>query len=155
MAPELAHRERVDSFVQQRQRSEHEPGIRNTGCIPIRRFYKPVQTNLTFLDAQRIQHPARAISLHQSVRTTSCEHLWLMAASLSLLNKAVNTPLCAGSGAMSYYITFILRWYGSQLMLFMRPLTASHISPTYRPPKVWGCQNKTLNVSSPDCYCSA
>jgi len=35
-------------------------------------------------------------------------YLRLMAASLSLLNKAVNT-LCASSNAMSYYITLILR----------------------------------------------
>ena len=62
-------------------------------CIPIRRFYKIVQTNLTFLHAQRFQHSTRATSLHHCVRTTSCEHLWLMSASLSLLNKAVNT-LC-------------------------------------------------------------
>ena len=40
-------------------------------------------------------------------------YLWLMAASLSLLNKAANTLSVGSSGAMPYYITLILRWYRS------------------------------------------
>ena len=61
---------------------------------------------------------------------------------------------CASSRATSYYITLILRWYRTcTLQLMHTPLPQAIYHPLiYRPPKVWECQNKTLNVGSPDCF---
>ena len=120
-------------------------------------------------------------------------YLWLMAASLSLLNKAVNTlSVCKLRRyvilyyaqyytpakvihATTYrkpYITHLSPtkslWVSEQnaqrqftrlllqcVTVWLRESSLWAPAPTYRPPNVWGCQNKTLNVSLPDCYCRA